>query len=188
MLVGKTGAGKTSFCQAMEGESLHYRKTQAVQVINNAIDTPGEFVENRVLYRALITSGADADVLVLVQDCTDESCMFAPGFTTMFGKPAIGLVSKIDLVDDETKISEAEEKLELAGCERIFRISNSDLRGIDAVKAYIGIEPVVEDEMPADGADGAEPLAADPDVATADPATGTAEPVVAAAAPADSSC
>lgn len=139
MLVGKTGAGKTSFTQAMEGEALHYKKTQAVQVINNAIDTPGEFVENRVLYRALITSGADADVLVLVQDCTDETCMFAPGFTTMFGKPSIGLVSKIDLAPGDDAIAEAAEKLELAGCERVFYISNADLTGIDEVKAYLGL-------------------------------------------------
>lgn len=139
MLVGKTGAGKTSFTQAMEGENLSYKKTQAVQVINNAIDTPGEFVENRALYRALITSGADAEMLVLVQDCTDDSCMFAPGFTTMFGKPAIGLVSKIDLAESDAAISEAAEKLELAGCERIFYISNKDLTGIDEVKAYIGL-------------------------------------------------
>ena len=29
--------------------------------------------------------GADAEVIVLVQDCTDDTCMFAPGFATMFG-------------------------------------------------------------------------------------------------------
>lgn len=140
MLVGKTGAGKTSFTQALEGETLHYKKTQAVQVINNAIDTPGEFVENRALYRALITSGADADMLVLVQDCTDETCMFAPGFTTMFGKPSIGLVSKVDLAPSEEAIAEAAEKLELAGCDRIFHISDADLTGIDEVKAYLGLD------------------------------------------------
>ena len=126
MLVGKTGAGKTSFTQAMQGEDLVYKKTQAVNIVNNAIDTPGEFVENRALYRALITSGADAEVIVLVQDCTDDTCMFAPGFATMFGKPT-------------EAIEQAREKLELAGCDRIFYISNKDRRGVDDVKAYIGL-------------------------------------------------
>lgn len=139
MLVGKTGAGKTSFTQAMQGEDLVYMKTQAVNIVNNAIDTPGEFVENRALYRALITSGADAEVIVLVQDCTDDTCMFAPGFATMFGKPTVGLVSKVDIAESEEAIEQAREKLELAGCDRIFYISNKDRRGVDDVKAYIGL-------------------------------------------------
>ena len=139
MLVGKTGAGKTSFTQAMQGEDLVYKKTQAVNIVNNAIDTPGEFVENRALYRALITSGADAEVIVLVQDCTDDTCMFAPGFATMFGKPTVGLVSKVDIAENEEAIEQAREKLELAGCDRIFYISNKDRRGVDDVKAYIGL-------------------------------------------------
>ena len=139
MLVGKTGAGKTSFTQAMQGEDLVYKKTQAVNIVNNAIDTPGEFVENRALYRALITSGADAEVIVLVQDCTDDTCMFAPGFATMFGKPTVGLVSKVDIAESEEAIEQAREKLELAWCDRIFYISNKDRRGVDDVKAYIGL-------------------------------------------------
>lgn len=139
MLVGKTGAGKTSFTQAMQGEDLVYKKTQAVNIVNNAIDTPGEFVENRALYRALITSGADAEVIVLVQDCTDDTCMFAPGFATMFGKLTVGLVSKVDIAESEEAIEQAREKLELAGCDRIFYISNKDRRGVDDVKAYIGL-------------------------------------------------
>lgn len=139
MLVGKTGAGKTSFTQAMQGEDLVYKKTQAVNIVNNAIDTPGEFVENRNLYRALITSGADAEVIVLVQDCTDDTCMFAPGFATMFGKPTVGLVSKVDIAENDEAIEQAREKLELAGCDRIFYISNKDRRGVDDVKAFIGL-------------------------------------------------
>lgn len=139
MLVGRTGAGKTSFCQALHGQELTYRKTQSVQVVNSTIDTPGEYVENRALYRALIVTAADADLMVLLQDCTDEQCMFAPGFAGMFGKPAIGLVTKTDLAADEAAIHAAEEKLELAGCGRIFRVSSKERAGITAVKTYIGM-------------------------------------------------
>lgn len=138
MLVGKTGAGKTSFCQAIQDKEMSYQKTQAVEVIDGAIDTPGEFVENRVLYRALIVTSADADLIVLVQDCTDEQALFPPNFSLMFGKPCIGLVSKIDLAASPQAIRDAEEKLELAGCARLFHISNKDKSGIADVKAYIG--------------------------------------------------
>lgn len=139
MLVGRTGAGKTTFCQAIYGQELNYQKTQAVEVVNETIDTPGEFVEHRRLYRALVVTAADADLMVLVQDCTDPQCWFAPEFAGMFGKPAIGLVTKTDLAKDEQSLLEAEEKLRLAGCEKTFRISSKEQTGIDEVKAYIGL-------------------------------------------------
>lgn len=139
MLVGRTGAGKTTFCQALYGQELSYQKTQAVEVVNGAIDTPGEYLENRRLYRALIVTAADADLIILLQDCTDEQCWFAPEFAGMFGKPAIGLVTKTDLAADERALREAEEKLLLAGCQRIFHISSKEQTGIDEVRAYIGL-------------------------------------------------
>ena len=139
MLVGRTGAGKTTFCQAIYGEELRYQKTQAVEIIHGAIDTPGEYLENRRLYRALIVTAAEADLMVLLQDCTDGQCWFAPEFAGMFGKPAIGLVTKTDLAADEQALRVAEEKLLLAGCQRIFHISSKENTGIDEVKAYIGL-------------------------------------------------
>lgn len=140
MLIGRTGAGKTSFCQAIYGQALHYQKTQGVEIIYNAIDTPGEYVENRALYRALIVTAADADMVVLLQDCTDDQTVFAPGCAGMFGKPAIGLVTKVDLAEDASAIRAAEEKLDLAGCQRIFHISNTEHVGIDNVKTFIGLQ------------------------------------------------
>jgi len=140
MLVGRSGAGKTTFCQALYGMEQQYHKTQSVQVIQSAIDTPGEYVENRTLYRALVVTAADADLMVLLQDCTDDQCWFSPGFAGMFGKPAIGLVTKSDLAGSEQDLQNAEEKLELAGCQRIFRISSRTNTGLQDVKDYIGLE------------------------------------------------
>lgn len=137
MLIGRTGAGKTSFCQALNNQELEYKKTQAIEILDNAIDTPGEYVENRSLYRALVVTAADADMMVLLQDCTDMQTIFAPGFTGMFGKPAIGLVTKIDLADSPDQVQEAEEKLALAGCERVFHTSNTLRSGIGEVQQYI---------------------------------------------------
>ena len=138
MLVGKTGAGKTTFCQAINDWALEYKKTQAIEFVNNAIDTPGEDVENRSLYKALIVSSADADLIVLLQDCTTDQCYFAPSFTSMFGgKPTVGLVTKIDMAENKKQIEDAGEKLEMAGCDEIFRISSVDRTGIEEVKKYL---------------------------------------------------
>lgn len=137
MLVGGVGSGKTTFCQALYGMAQEYQKTQSVQVINSTIDTPGEYLENRTLYRALTVTAADADVIVLVQDCTKEQSCFPPGFAGMFGKPVIGLVTKSDLADGAHMLCLAEEKLRLAGCQTIFQISSKLLEGIEAVKSYL---------------------------------------------------
>lgn len=139
MLVGGVGAGKTTFCQALYGMAQNYRKTQSVQVVNSTIDTPGEYLENRTLYRALTVTAADADIIVLVQDCTDERYCFPPGFTGMFGKPVIGVVTKCDLATGEHMLCLAEEKLRLAGCLTVFRISSKSLAGIETVKTHLAL-------------------------------------------------
>ncbi len=137
MLIGHTAAGKTTFCQAINHWELKYKKTQQIEWINNAIDTPGEYVENRNLYRALLVTAADADLIILLQDCTDDGCIFAPSFATMFTKPVIGLVTKIDLASDEKQIQRAEAYLDMAGCRRIFRVSNTEQTGLEEIKAYL---------------------------------------------------
>lgn len=138
MLIGRTACGKTTFCQALHRTSLCYKKTQAIEFINNTIDTPGEYVENRRLYGALIVTSADANIILLMQDCTGLECIFAPSFSSMFnGKPVIGVVSKIDNANDEEQILQAEEKLKLAGAEKIFRISSVEGIGIEKFEEYL---------------------------------------------------
>jgi predicted CopG family antitoxin len=79
----KTGCGKTSFSQVINNRELYYKKTQAIEIVDKVIDTPGEYLENRRLYKALLVSAVDADLIILLQDCTDHQSMFAPGFATM---------------------------------------------------------------------------------------------------------
>ncbi len=100
ILVGRSGCGKTSFCQAFHGLPLSYRKTQSVEIFNAVVDTPGEYLENRRYNNALRVSsvGAGVDAVVLMQDCTDGESLFPPGFAALFmGKPVVGIVSKTDL-------------------------------------------------------------------------------------------
>jgi ethanolamine utilization protein EutP len=138
MLIGRTSCGKTTFCQALHNLDICYKKTQSVELIDNTIDTPGEYIENRSLYRALIVTSVDADLIILIQDCTGHECIFAPSFSTMFnGKPVVGIVSKIDNIENEEHILQAEEKLELAGVEKIFRVSSIKNIGIEEVREYL---------------------------------------------------
>ena len=147
MLIGHTAAGKTTFCQAINDWELKYKKTQQIEIVNNAIDTPGEYVENRTLYRALLVTAADADLIILLQDCTDDECIFAPAFSTMFTKPVIGMVTKIDLATDEKQIRRAEAFLDMAGCRKIFRVSNTQRTGLEEIREYL-IQQKIFDPQP----------------------------------------
>jgi len=68
ILIGKTGSGKTTLIQKLEARELVYRKTQAIEFYLHFIDTPGEYLENRKFYSALIVTSADADLVGLVED------------------------------------------------------------------------------------------------------------------------
>ncbi len=137
MLIGKTGCGKTTLTQAINEEDIHYKKTQTVEIIDGIIDTPGEYIENRFYYKALIVTSVDSDVIAMVQDCTQEDSIFPPSFASIFAKSVIGIITKTDLCCDENKLKIAEEILISAGVERIFKVSALDKLGTEDLKNYL---------------------------------------------------
>ena len=137
ILIGHSAAGKTTLCQYLSHEALRYCKTQTVQIINqNMIDTPGEYIERTYMRGALMT---DADLIVLVQDATDHSTIFPPAYTSMYAKPAIGVVTKADLATD-AEIADAKKYLELAGVQKIFVTSSVAGTGFEELAALLGYE------------------------------------------------
>ncbi|MBR2568812.1 MAG: EutP/PduV family microcompartment system protein [Paenibacillus sp.] len=137
ILAGSTGSGKTTLCQKLHGQEIAYKKTQAIESFEHSIDTPGECIENRYLYKMLLVSSVDADVIGLVQDCTKEDSYFPPAFATMFAKPVIGIVTKIELADGQAAVERASEQLQAAGAERIFEVSTIEDVGVEALQAYL---------------------------------------------------
>lgn len=137
MVAGRTGCGKTTFCQALAGLEHAVRKTQAVEILNAAIDTPGEYLENRRFYKALLVTSIEAEVIILMQDCTDPESMFPPAFASMFsGKPVIGVVSKIDLGTPDSA-ERAADILGCAGADPVFRVDSIGGAGVDAVRSLL---------------------------------------------------
>jgi len=134
MLIGRTGAGKTTLAQKLNEEKLDYKKTQMVNYIGNVIDTPGEYVENRAYYKALNVISVDANVIGFVQSSLEIESIFPPNFSSMFlNKKVIGIITKIELNND-TKI--ARELLKASGVEEIIEIKKDS--GIDILKSYCG--------------------------------------------------
>lgn len=141
MMMGRVSCGKTTLCQYLLGQELQYHKTQTVQILGDAIDTPGEYVENRALMRGLTVTAVDADAVLFLQDCTDLECRFSPGQAAMYGRPVIGVVSKIDAAPDGQAVEDARMLLRLSGADPIFAISAYTGEGVKELVDYLeGLE------------------------------------------------
>lgn len=136
ILAGHVACGKTTLCQCLNGMEMKYKKTQALEVINTTIDTPGEYVERRSLFHALVVTSVEADQVLFVQDASQERFMFAPGQASAFPVPVAGVVSKADLATPE-QIRQAAELLELAGASPVFVVSARTGEGIDKLRAFL---------------------------------------------------
>lgn len=138
MLIGKIGCGKTTLCQRLFYEDPQYKKTQAIEVIGNtAIDTPGEYIERKQFYKALIVTAVEADLILILHDCNDTQWSFSPRMNSMFNRPLIGVLTKIDLCDNPKQIDDIEELMHLAGAEKVFRISSVTGEGVDALRDFL---------------------------------------------------
>ena len=134
LLIGKSMCGKTTLTQRIHGLDIKYEKTQMLTYSNDILDTPGEYMENRMLYKALIVSSYDCDVIGMVQACDEEHNVFPPGFSTALTKPVIGIVTKSDLGRD---VKKACEILENAGAEQVFVVSSYENEGIEELVKYL---------------------------------------------------
>ena len=133
MLIGASGAGKTTLIQRLQDNEIKYDKTQAIEYVGNFIDTPGEYMQNRWFWGPLTVTACDADLIAFVHDSTDEDCWFNGGLAFKFDRPCIGIVTKIDRPG--AKPSRSKNYLEYAGISEkdIYETSAYDGSGIDAL-------------------------------------------------------
>ena len=136
LLVGNIACGKTTLCQRLNGLEQVYQKTQALEVVGRTIDTPGEYLEHRSFLQALVVTSVEVDLVLFVQDATQERFMFSPGQSASFPVPVIGVVSKVDAAAPE-QIRMAGELLELAGAAPVFPVSARTGQGIEALAEYL---------------------------------------------------
>lgn len=139
ILIGKSTAGKTTLCQRINHEELKYHKTQTVQIINkNMIDTPGEYLERTGYRGALVVTSTEADIILLVQDATEEGTMFPPMFNSMFTKPCVGIVTKADIASEE-QVERAKKYLKNAGAGTLYVTSAVTGEGVDELVKQLHI-------------------------------------------------
>ena len=115
IFMGKTGCGKTTLCQKLDKLELIYNKTQSIQLYTDSIDTPGEYIENRGFYNALIVAASDAKIIGVVYDATQER----------------------NYIATEQQIDYACEMLNMIGVNKIFKVDTIDNVGIDELFKYL---------------------------------------------------
>jgi ethanolamine utilization protein EutP len=135
ILVGRSGAGKTTLTQRLKGEALNYRKTQSIEYGFNLIDTPGEYSETKHLSHAISLYAYEADIVGLLLSATEELCLFPPNITCLLNREVIGIITKID--EKDADIEYAEARLELSGCSKIFKVSSVTGEGIKELTDYL---------------------------------------------------
>jgi len=135
MLIGESGCGKTTLIQKLLQMELKQIKTQTIEFCSNLIDTPGEYVESRHFYSALLITSIDCDIVLLLQDSTKNTCIFPPNFAIMFNKQVVGVITKID--KKTTFINTAKDCLLNAGVSKIFLLSSYTGEGIDLLTKFL---------------------------------------------------
>lgn len=135
MFVGETRSGKSSLIKVLSGDSYSPRRAMAVEHFGPFINTPGEFLENSWFYSALITSSADCEILIAVQDATRRTSLFPPLFVSMFNRKVIGVISNVDAFNADSDL--AERFLKQAGAKEIIRTSTVTGEGIEELLAIL---------------------------------------------------
>lgn len=139
MVVGAVDSGKTSLLMAIHGESGQATKTQTIGYKSFTIDTPGEYMENPGMYRALMSTSLEARCIMFTQDSTANKSIFPPGFARAFNCMSIGIITKIDHPHSNPKRAFGIlTQLGLKG--PIFNISAFSGEGIEELKQFIKFE------------------------------------------------
>lgn len=136
ILIGNVACGKTTICQYLNHMALSYKKTQALEVYNTTIDTPGEYLENRGYLKSLMVTSMDVDQVIFVQDASRDQFYFSPGQSCAFSVPVAGVVTKID-ISTPKQVQDAKELLELAGADPIFYVSPFTGEGMEELAAFL---------------------------------------------------
>ena len=136
LLMGSSGAGKTTLRQRLLRQPLIYHKTQTIQITDGIRDTPGEYLDHGFFRPVLQTASFDTDEVLFVEPAAGEPGRLPPGFSTYFNRPVSGVITKID-IGSAGGLERARQLLRQAGATRIFPVSAATGDGIDALRHYL---------------------------------------------------
>ena len=131
ILIGRSGAGKTTLTQALKGEEIKYHKTQYVNYFECIIDTPGEYAQTHELGYALALYSYEADVVGLLLAATEPYSLYPPNITCMVNDP-------------KANPERSARWLRLSGCKKIFFVDSKAGTGVSDILDYLNEEQTEE--------------------------------------------
>ena len=142
ILIGRSGAGKTTLTQALKGEEIKYHKTQYVNYFECIIDTPGEYAQTHELGYALALYSYEADVVGLLLSATEPYSLYPPNITCMVNREVVGIVTQIN--EPKADPERAARWLRLSGCKKIFYVYSTVGTGVPDILSYLREEKTEE--------------------------------------------
>ena len=135
ILIGRSECGKTTLTQALMGKKIEYQKTQAICNDDMVIDTPGEYIQTKMLAGAIALYSYEADIVGLLLSATEPFSLYSPNITGQSTREVIGIVTKIDHKNADSH--RAERWLRLCGCKNVFKVSSFTGEGICELLDYL---------------------------------------------------
>ena len=142
ILIGRSGAGKTTLTQALKGEEIKYHKTQYVNYFECIIDTPGEYAQTHELGYALALYSYEADVVGLLLSATEPYSLYPPNITCMVNREVVAIVTQIN--EPKADPERAARWLRLSGCKKIFYVDSTVGTGVPDILSYLREEETEE--------------------------------------------
>jgi ethanolamine utilization protein EutP len=145
LLIGPVGAGKTTLLDrlqrgraaAADRPGRKARKTQTLEYRGDAIDTPGEYLQNPRLYSPLIHSLPGVDLVIFTQAAHDRRHTLPPGLLGVHRRRVVGVVTQCDR--PEADPVRAEHVLRTLGINPpYYRTSALKGRGLVALRRVLG--------------------------------------------------
>lgn len=138
VFVGSVGVGKTSLFNALMGDYELARKTQAVDYnLMGGIDTPGEFFSHPHLYKAMISTTTEAEIIIYVHSAEDQICRLPRGILDIYNnKTIVTIITKVDLPNVD--LSKVRKVLVECGLNEPFlEINTQDPNDVQMVADYL---------------------------------------------------
>ncbi len=135
ILIGRSECGKTTLTQALSGKKIEYQKTQAINHNEIMIDTPGEYIQTKMLGGAIALYSYESDIIGLLLSATEPFSLYPPNITGQATREVIGIVTKID--HEHANPARAERWLRLSGCKKVFHVSSYTGEGICELLDYL---------------------------------------------------
>jgi ethanolamine utilization protein EutP len=107
----------------------------AVEYCGPFINTPGEFLENRRFYPALITTAAECDIVLMLVNATHNTSLIPPQFASMFNRAVLGVVTCADA--PRVDVERARRFLLSAGVRTVLVTDFESGRGVSALRAAL---------------------------------------------------